>query len=145
MFTRYIIFLFLLVFAMNVHANDSKSILDAIDNEKNVAQLVQDEDAVITKAEYRQMQEMHRFYLITAMIAVTPIFLLILLHFIRQSKDYNENAIIHSSGLVLVIQATIIVVLASPTTEQLTAAIGVLAAIAGYLFGSAKRTKSETS
>ena len=127
---------------INSQVSEGEKILADIDNEKNVAQMVQEDDVGITKADYRIMQETHRFYLIAGMIAVTPIFLMILLSFIRKSTDFNEQAIIHSSGLVLVVQATVIVVIASPTTEQLTAAIGVLAAIAGYLFGSAKRSKT---
>ena len=143
MILRFIILTNLLFFSITAYASDSQSILDDVDTEKTVMQNVQDDGDSISKSEYRRIQEVHRFYLIAAMIAVTPVFLLILLFFIRKSKDYNEHAILHSSGLVLVIQATVIVVIASPTTEQLTAAIGVLAAIAGYLFGSAKRSKAE--
>lgn len=152
MFIRYIVLTCLVIISMNVNAldstgdeqpSDSARFLDNLDIEKSEMQIAQDEDGAITKAEYRELQETHRFYLIAAMIGITPIFLLILLYFIRKSNEFTENAILHSSGLVLVIQATVIVVIAAPTTEQLTAAIGVLAAIAGYLFGSAKRTKSE--
>jgi hypothetical protein len=41
--------------------------------------------------------------------------------------------------LVLVIYATILVVVIARAEQQLTAAIGVLGAIIGYLFGSAAR------
>jgi len=134
-------FMLCLVFIVpHVLASDSRDILSSIDKDKAEMELSEREDRVITKGEYRKIQESHRFYLISSLIAVTPLFLWILLHFIRKSSDYNEQAIIHASGLILVIQATTIVVLASPTTEQLTAAIGVLAAIAGYLFGTAANT-----
>jgi hypothetical protein len=53
------------------------------------------------------------------------------------SKTFTAANIVNRGGLVLVIQAILFVVIASPTTEQLTAAIGALRAIAGYLFGRA--------
>lgn len=95
--------------------------------------------------EYRLRQEENRFYLILMITLATPVILLILLHYIRNSRSFTAQAIIHTSGLVLVIQATTIVVLASATSEQLTAAIGVLAAIAGYLFGSRSRREGTTT
>lgn len=122
----------------------SDAILGDVDRGKEEAQEKQTDYAGFTKEEYRKLQEQHRFYIIIGLIIATPIFLLILLYFIKQSQDYTEHAIIHASGLVLVIQATAIVVIASPTTEQLTAAIGVLAAIAGYLFGTAKKVGKES-
>lgn len=144
MFIRYMILICLTLITINTYATESKNILVDMDNEKSATEMLQKENAVTTKAEYRKIQEFHRFYLIVALIVMTPIFLMILLYFIRKSNEYTEHAIIHASGLVLVIQSTTIVVIAAPTTEQLTAAIGVLAAIAGYLFGAAKVTRKES-
>jgi hypothetical protein len=48
--------------------------------------------------------------------------------------------IVHGSGLVLVVFATVLVVTMAETEQQLTAAIGILGAIVGYLFGSTSRT-----
>ncbi len=90
------------------------------------------------EAEFRFLQENNRLYLIFSVMGVTPLFLIIILFFISRSKLYSAESIVHGSGLVLVIQATLLVVIAAPTTEQLTAAIGVIGAIAGYLFGSTK-------
>lgn len=142
MFTRYIILICLIFIPMTTYSDNSEKILADLDEQKIEVQARQEGGGAVTKAEYRKIQEIHRFYLIAALIAVTPIFLIILLYFIGRSKEYTEHAIIHSSGLVLIIQATTIVVIAAPTTEQLTAAVGILAAIAGYLFGSAKVTRN---
>ena len=43
-----------------------------------------------------------------------PLSLLLVLWFIKKSEDYTERAVINASGLVLVIQATTFVVIASP-------------------------------
>ncbi|MFH2129588.1 MAG: hypothetical protein ABIK68_04380 [bacterium] len=87
---------------------------------------------------FRFLQENNKLFLIFAVMGVTPVFLLIILYFISRSGVYTAENIVNGSGLVLVIQATLLIVIAAPTTEQLTAAIGVIGAIAGYLFGSAK-------
>jgi len=46
-------------------------------------------------------------------------------------------------GLVLVIEGTMFVGVSAQTNEQLTAPICILGAIAGYLFGAAKRRAAE--
>ena len=90
--------------------------------------------------EFRTLQEKNRFWLIGEMLLVTPLFLLIILHYVVKGGNYSVRSVLNISGLVLVVQATTIVVLAAQTSEQLTAAIGVLGAIAGYLFGSTKQS-----
>jgi hypothetical protein len=145
MINRYLIAVFVAFALMSTAsvAGDIDSILQDVDMEKAEIQAQEQSSGGPTIAEYRTLQEKHRLYIISALIVVTPIFLLMLLFFIKGSNENTEHAIIHASGLVLVIQATAIVVIAAPTTEQLTAAIGVLGAIAGYLFGTAKKTTKE--
>jgi len=48
--------------------------------------------------------------------------------------------IVHGSGLVLVVFATVLVVSMAETDQQLTAAIGILGTIIGYLFGATTRS-----
>lgn len=96
------------------------------------------EQDLVTAAEFRVMQEKHKVYLLLGLLVVTPIFLFLELCYIK-STSYTAENVVNGTGLVLIIQATLLVVIASPTTEQLTAAIGVLGAIAGYLFGSTRR------
>jgi hypothetical protein len=47
--------------------------------------------------------------------------------------------VVNGSGLVLVIFATVLVVILAKVDQQLTAATGILGAIAGYLFGKATK------
>lgn len=56
----------------------------------------------------------------------------------HQAKD-----LVTIIGLVSVIFGTIILVLVVDTTETLTAPMGILGAIAGYLFGTAQRKDNE--
>lgn len=65
--------------------------------------------------------------------------LLIVLYFLR-SKTYTSKDVVSVTGLTLIIFGTIILVLIVDTSEQLTAAIGVLGAIAGYLFRSVQES-----
>ncbi len=94
--------------------------------------------------DFRFLQENNRLLLIVTVMGVTPIFLFIVLFFISKSEAHSGENIVHGSGLVLVIQATLLVVIASVTTEQLTAAIGVIGAIGGYLFGSSRQSDKKT-
>lgn len=55
-----------------------------------------------------------------------------------KGREHNAKDIVNAAGLTLIIFGTIILVLVVDTTEQLTAAIGILGAIAGYLFRSAQ-------
>lgn len=140
MYTRSgaLIAVLLLFVSWPLFADTSSLILQEIDEQKSAVLAQKQEEMYSPLAEFRETQEHNRFYLLIALLIVMPLSLLLVLWFIRNSKDYSEKSVINASGLVLVIQATTIVVIASPTTEQLTAAIGVLGAIAGYLFGSAR-------
>ena len=63
--------------------------------------------------------------------------LIIVLTFIRLNNGtHTSRDIVNAAGLILIIFGTIILVLVVNTSEQLTAAIGILGAIAGYLFRS---------
>lgn len=52
--------------------------------------------------------------------------------------------IVNGSGMVLVIYATVMVVIIAKAEQQLTAAIGILGAIVGYLFGSTAKAQGES-
>jgi hypothetical protein len=94
-----------------------------------------DDKQVRYEIEYRMLQEKNKIILLVAISAMTVFFMGLTLYFIYRVKNYTPSDIVHGSGLVLVIQAILFVVVFSPTSEQLTASIGALGAIAGYLFG----------
>jgi hypothetical protein len=53
----------------------------------------------------------------------------------RKDRKTTGTDIVHVSGLVFIIFGTIVLVVIADVDEQLTASIGILGAIAGYLFG----------
>jgi hypothetical protein len=87
----------------------------------------------------RAIQYQQKLILLVIIAAATVLFLFLILLFMKYSKNFTATNIVNGGGLVLVVQAILFVVIASPTTEQLTSAIGALGAIAGYLFGRATR------
>ena len=91
------------------------------------------------KAEFIMLQEKHRMLLLIAIVVSTPVLLALVLFFLKKAPDCSGDSLVHAIGLVLVIEGTMFIAVSAITTEQLTAPIGILGAIAGYLFGSAKR------
>ena len=82
---------------------------------------------------------------IILLCALSIISTIIVLWFMRNRK-HDAKDIVNAAGLNLIIIGTIILVLVVDTSEQLTAAIGILGAIAGYLFRSMQdETKGEES
>jgi hypothetical protein len=140
----------LLLFSAGAFAEDGKvdELLDEFAYSQPQQQIEQapannDLTMFMAQADYRQMQEKHKLYLLLGILIFTPIFLWLVLVYIRKCDSLDSEGVVHASGLVLIIQSTTFIVIAAPTSEQLTAAIGVLAAIAGYLFGSSSKKKQE--
>lgn len=86
----------------------------------------------------KMMEAQHRLYecivLSVAMIAS----LWIVLRVIVTKKDYTADHIVSVSGLFTIVFGVILLVLLADAEEQLTASMGILGAIAGYLFGTMK-------
>ena len=57
-------------------------------------------------------------------------------------REATPETMVNGSGLVLVIFATVLVVILAKVDQQLTAATGILGAIAGYLFGKTTKDSS---
>ncbi len=91
--------------------------------------------------EWKMLLERNRliYCVVLSLTAVSS--LAIMLWFLTKSKHSAEN-IVSASGLVFIIFGTIILVILASADAQLTAAIGVMGAIAGYLFGSIQRGRS---
>lgn len=102
-----------------------------------------DESAAVENAagyrDYRIQEEISRRTLILAVICAAVISLFIVLWFLKQMGTRESSTMVNASGLVLVVYATVMVVMIAKAEQQLTAAVGVLGAIAGYLFGTATK------
>jgi len=89
--------------------------------------------------QYRIEEEKSRRVLILALIVAAIASLLIVLWFLKTIGTREASTMVNASGLVLVVYATVLVVMIGKTDQQLMAAIGILGAIAGYLFGTATK------
>lgn len=96
-----------------------------------------------SKAEYTFLKEKHRMWLLIDIVVSTPILLAIVLFCLKNKPNCSAENLVNAVGLVLVVEGTMFIAVSAATTEQLTAPIGILGAIAGYLFGSAKRRATE--
>ncbi len=94
--------------------------------------------------EFRMRQENNKLYEIAILSALALVSLFIVLRFITAKAAYSASHIVNATGLIFIIFGTILLVLLADTDEQLTAPIGILGAVAGYLFGSINRGKSGT-
>lgn len=81
-----------------------------------------------------------KFVYITAALYAFSLIIITLLIFIKR-KDCHARDLVTIIGLVSVIFGTILLVLVAGDTQQVNAPIGILGAIAGYLFGASKKTE----
>lgn len=84
------------------------------------------------------VREKYKFMAVGFLLAGMMVSLCCVLYFIRKTR-HSADDIVHASGLVLLIFGTIVLVVMVDADQQLTAAMGILGAIAGYLFGSLRR------
>ena len=89
---------------------------------------------------FRLTQERNKFMAIVSVICAALFALGMILFVLVRRPQTSPTDIVHGSGLVLVVFATVLVVTMAETEQQLTAAIGILGAIVGYLFGATSRT-----
>jgi len=133
--------------SLPAHAQQpSESPTALLERIKESAPQAQTESAAVENAAdygaYKIQEEISRRTLILALIGAGILSLLIVLWFLKQIGTREASTMVNASGLVLVVYATVIVVMIAKAEQQLTAAVGVLGAIAGYLFGTATRPSS---
>ena len=96
-------------------------------------------DEIVTDySRYRMAEESNRLILALSVMGAGLLALFLVLTYLK-SRGAAPESVVTGSGLVLVIFATVLVVILAKVDQQLTAATGILGAIAGYLFG--KTTK----
>jgi hypothetical protein len=88
--------------------------------------------------DYRMAQERNKLYECLMLSASLVISLIIVLSFITKTR-YTAANIVSASGLTFIIFGTIFIVILADAEAQLTASMGILGAITGYLFGTMRR------
>jgi len=110
--------------------------LERLDFSRAISDISSDATAML-KASANPAQVENEFYYVIILALLCLLSLSIVLAFLTRLKDdVHPKDIMSSAGLILIVFGTIILVLIVDTSEQLTAAIGILGAIAGYLFRS---------
>lgn len=105
---------------------------------------VKEDEADIRYSSLRAAEEDNR-RLLALSIMGTAILALAAVLVILYKRGASPESIVAGSGLVLVIFATVLVPTLAKSDQQLTAPIGILGAIAGYLFGkSAKGAEADS-
>lgn len=136
-----LILLGLLIFPMMVVAADSrfdKLALESLEFENIVNEITAPK--ISNGDELVKHRIENEFWYVLILAAMAMISMLLVLWFLKQKDETTPKDIVNAAGLILIVFGTIILVLIVDTTEQLTAAIGILGAIAGYLFRSAQET-----
>lgn len=93
--------------------------------------------------EYVMEQEHNKLLHVAILTGFAFLSLLFVLYMITRRTNYSPGHVVNATGLVLIIYGTIVLTLVSTTEQQLTAAIGILGAVAGYLFGTMQRSFSD--
>ena len=86
--------------------------------------------------EFKMQQERNKVYeiMILSLLALCSLFLV--LRFLGAKNPSSAPHIVNATGLICIIFGTILLVIMAQSDQQLTAAVGILGAVAGYLFRS---------
>lgn len=94
--------------------------------------------------EFQVLREKNKVEEVIALCILAFVSLVTVLYFLAKKDDQPGLHIVHATGLIFITFGTIILVIMAETEQQLTAAIGILGGIAGYLFGSMKGKDTES-
>lgn len=89
--------------------------------------------------DYRRMQDRNKLYESILLTVALLVSLVIVLRYITSNPAYSPSHLVNAAGLIFIIFGTIFLVLLTDTESQLTASMGIMGAIAGYLFGTMRR------
>lgn len=88
--------------------------------------------------EYQMLKEKNKVEAVIVLCILAFISLVAVLYFIEKKSINSGQHIVNATGLIFIIFGTLLLVIMAQTEQQLTAAIGILGGVAGYLFGSMK-------
>lgn len=137
--------LVLAILAISPHPANAQADLLLSDAEKNAPSVGNTSTADPGYTAFRMEEERSRRYSVAGLLLAMILSQILVLLFLVRSHQCTATAVVHGSGLVLVVYATVMIVILARADQQLTAAIGILGAIAGYLFGSATREAGQGS
>jgi uncharacterized membrane protein len=89
--------------------------------------------------EFRMAQEQNRVYESLLLVGFALVALPVVLWFLTTKTIYTASHVVNAAGLVLIVFGTVLLVILADAEAQLTASMGILGAVAGYLFGTMRR------
>ena len=147
-----IAFLCALMLPLNTYAmagdaelSSQEAELEALEFSQAISDAAIEEVTVLSTAANPAQVENEFYYVIILSLLCLISLSLVLTFLIKLKHDTRPKDIVSGAGLTLIVFGTIILVLIVDTSEQLTAAIGILGAIAGYLFRSAQESGDDRS
>ncbi|NIR33487.1 MAG: hypothetical protein GWO11_03315 [Desulfuromonadales bacterium] len=93
--------------------------------------------------EYKMSQEKIKLYICILLAVFALVALIIVLRVLNSRKDCTATHLTNASGLVFIIFGTLFLILLADLHEQLNAGVGILGAVAGYLFGTMRKKDLE--
>ena len=135
-----LIIIFLALFSLQpafANVDGANSTDDIFDYQPSFDQADKSSAAAEFPSDIKLMRVNNEFWYIVLLCTLCIVTMTIILYFLKQS-EHTAKDMVNAAGLTMIIFGTIILVLVASTSEQLTAAIGILGAIAGYLFRSAQ-------
>ena len=128
----FLVFLGIIVFAED---NDVSAIEGQFDFQK-VATM--ESSATVNTERLELIKNNLKYVLIIAGLYAFSLIIITVL--MKMTPSHRAKDVVTAVGLVSVIFSSLILVLVVDTSDALTAPMGILGAIAGYLFGSAQKT-----
>src|SRR5712691_2366139 len=136
----------LLLGANNLRSQDDPAKAYSYENAIAQAQQQQAGDvASITKTadqlavDVRKHEKTMAFYEIVVISLIALISLVSVLGFLVRSPKHSASDLVHATGLIFIVYGTVFLSMTASTDQQLTAPMGILGAVAGYLFGQLKK------
>ena len=135
--------------ALSAHAANDPDVAhvvsDAAKGSPSLSGVDADSGELTADQRYRWLHEQHRQTHLLILVGAMTIALIIVLYFLRANPRNTAETLLNGAGLVLVIFGTLYISECAITTEQLTAPMGILGAIAGYIFGSSQRKRADAN
>lgn len=91
--------------------------------------------------DYRMAQTRYKLYECVLLAVFALVSLGMVLIFLGKKPNCSATHLVNASGLVFVVFGTLFLVLLADVDEQLNAGIGIMGAVAGYLFGTMRRSE----
>ena len=90
----------------------------------------------------RKHENTTAFYEIVVISLIAIISLVSVLGFLVRTPKHSASDVVHATGLIFIVYGTVFLSMTATTDQQLTAPMGILGAVAGYLFGQLKKGRT---